>query len=130
MQSLQGQVSMLCEVPGDLLLAQNLDMTQTEVIEMTTEWTEQICRSVSALLDPHGLVALDWQDIQQTFGSAVLVMGKGAATGPQAPLYAFSAALDGLLLNAEMLRHADTVLVVLVVLEAVPECCNFGKCAM
>ena len=112
---------------ADLLLAQNLDMTQTEVMEMTTEWTEQICRSVSALLDPRGLVALDWQDIQQTFGSAVLVMGKGAATGPQAPLYAFSAALNGLLLNAERLRHADTGLVVL---ETVPECCNFGKCAM
>lgn len=40
-------------------------------------------------------------------------MGKGAATGPQAPLYAFSAALNGLLLNAEMLRHAESVLVVL-----------------
>lgn len=118
LQSLQGRVPMLCEVSGDLILEQNSDITQTEAVETTTEWTEQICRSVLALLDPGGLVALDWQDIQQTFGSEVLVMGKGTATGPQAPLRAFVAALDGPLLNAETLRQADAVLVVL---EAVPE---------
>lgn len=48
---------------ADLLLAQNLDMTQTEVMEMTTEWTEQICRSVSAVL----IRAVWWPWIGKTF---------------------------------------------------------------
>lgn len=116
LQALQGQVSMLCEVPGEALL--EYEHTQEEAIERTTEWAVQACRSVAAVFDQRNLVALEWSDIQQAFGTEVLVMGQGMGIGPAALLQAWAAALDSPPLNAETLQHTEAVLVLL---EAAPE---------
>lgn len=117
LQALQGQVSMLCEVSGEALLED--DHTQIAAIERTTEWAVQICRTVSAVFDRRCLVALEWPDIQQAFGTKVLVMGQGAGTGPAALLRALEAVLlDSPLLDVETLWQTEAVLVLL---EAAPE---------
>lgn len=119
LQALQGQVSMLCEVPGEALLALLADdLTQDEAIERTTEWAVQTCRSLSAVFDQRNLVALDWADIQSALGADVLVMGQGTGTGPTALLQAWTAALDGPPLGVETLEHTEAVLVLL---EGAPE---------
>lgn len=113
LQALQGQVSMLCEVPGEALIADNEEITVTEAIERTADWAVQACRSLSAVFEQRNLVALDWADIQSALGADVLVMGQGTGTGPAALSQAWAAALDSPPLGAETLQHTEVVLVLL-----------------